>query len=453
MPLSRDKAFALSLIKSSHPMKYLFILLVLNGLITSLNGQDNDSIARLINNYEYESALEKINQVHPDSLDTQTRYYKAFALKALSRFPQAIACYDSLYKYDSSNVKIALDLADCYKAVNNVSRPQEIYLKSLTYRSDNAYIMQLLANLYLTTEKYFQAKTWYLKACAGDTSEYLLKQIGYCYDKLTLDDSAVYFYLKAIAYDSNDYQPVFRLGNLYKDGRNYEKALAVTDTFLARHPENRDITRLSGYIHYLNQTFRKAVSRFEHSYELSDSSLFVNKYLGYSYFKLNEFKNAIRYMEKVYAVDSSDAELCYALGLAHDVPVSIRYFKAALALGLPMLNALPQVYSDLSLALTKDHKYDEALQALFDARRLAPGDMALVYKIAVHYDNWMDNKPMALKYYKDFLLLRNDTSSPYIVTGTAVIDRQDFDHAARRISDIEAVSTHSVVESDSIQLP
>jgi tetratricopeptide (TPR) repeat protein len=312
--------------------------------------------------------------------------------------------------------------------------------------------MQMLAGIYITTEQFGKAKEWYLKACTNDTSVFVLKQIGWCCDKLLQDQEAEYYYIKAINLDPDDYQPVFRLGNLYKDQRDYEQAIAVTDSFLTRHPDNREVTRLSGYAHYLNQTFRKSIARYQCSLELSDSSAFVLKYLGYSYFKLAEYPNAIKYMEKVYTVDSSDADLCWALGLAHDVPQNIRYFERAITLGLPVLTAMAKVYLDLSLAYTKAWRYNEALDALNNALSLRPGDAGVIYKLAVHYDNWMDDKLSALKYYKEFMATHPDDSSDYFMTGISVVNRSDYDQAERRIKDIEQTAA-SVVEADTLTGP
>jgi len=171
--------------------------------------------------------------------------------------------------------------------------------------------------------------------------------------------------------------------------------------------------------------------------------------MGYSYFKMNDFPNAIKYLEKVYALDSSDAELCYALGLAHDPPENIKYFYAAINLGLPIVTILSQVYSDLSLALTKAWRYDEALEVLYKAHELAPRDISIIYKIGMHYDNWMDDKKMALKYYKAFLATRTDSTSEYIVTGSSVFTQGDYIHAENRIKDIEIKMIPAAMISDS----
>jgi tetratricopeptide (TPR) repeat protein len=421
------------------PMKIIRLILFLTFYLPQLKAQSIDSVAQLILKYNYQAALAIIDRIPADSMDLESMYLKATALKALSKFPEAIQYYNHIFITDSTNVQIAIELADCHKSVMNHKKALELYDHALQTDPDNRYLMHLLATICMTMEQYGRAKSYYLKACINDTSVFLLKQIGLCYEKEVVDDSAIYYYRRAMIWNSDDYQPVFRLGNLYKDQRKYGLGIAVTDSFLLKHPENRDINRLSGYLQYLNQSFTKAIERFNQCLSIGDSSLFVHKYLGYSYFRNADHPNAIKYLEKVYAVDSMEAELCYALALSHDPPENLRYFNSAINLASPIVTVLAQVYGDLSLALTKNWQYDEALQALLKARELLPGDVALTYKIGIHYDNWMDDKPMALRYYKEFLSTRTDTASSYIITGTSVINQEDYTHAENRIRDIEIV--------------
>lgn len=420
--------------KTISPFLLLFIFL------RPSMAQNKDSIVALMQVYDYQGALQQISKISPDSLDAETLYMKAVAFKALSKFPEAITCFDLLYKRDTTNIKVALELADCYKSTNNNRKPQELYEKALLLNPANKYLMQLLAGCYFTTEQYEEAKKLYLQACELDTSVFLLKQTGLCCEKMQQDEEAIFFYKRAMVWNPDDYQPAFRLANLYKNLREYDNGIAIADSFLKRVPDNRDVMRLCGYLHYLNKNFPKAISRFEQSLALSDSSVFVHKYLGFSYFKQNEFPKAIANLEKVFAVDSSDTELCYALGLAHDVPKNIRYFKTVINQVTPAIPTLSTVYQDLALALTKNWKYDQALAALMKARELTPGDPAVLYKIGVHYDNWMDDKAMAVKYYRDFLETKSVIGEGfYAVTATSVVSKEDYEHAGNRIHDIEAV--------------
>jgi tetratricopeptide (TPR) repeat protein len=417
-------------------MKIIFPFLFLLFSLHSAMAQPHDSIATLMQVYDYQGALKAIEKSDTGSTDYRLLYLKAVSLKALSKFPEAIACYDSIYKSDTANIGVIVEMADCYKAMMNYQKPLELYEKALNVRPDNHYIMQLVAGIYVTLENFREAGQYYQQACSNDTSGFLLKQIGLCYEKMMEDELAIEYYNKAIQWSPGDYQPVFRLANLYKNKLEFDLGIGVADSFLSRGHISRDVVRLSGYLHYLNQDFPGAIDRFGYSLELGDSSLFVCKYLGYSYFKLNDFQNTKIYLGKAYENDSSDVELCYALALAHDVPENIRYFYTAINLTSPAIPILSDLNRDLSFALTKDRKYDEALEALLIALELTPRDASLIYKVGIHYDNWMDDKVTAIKYYRDFMTTRTNPDAPFIVSGTAIIDQEDYRHAERRIKDI-----------------
>jgi tetratricopeptide (TPR) repeat protein len=399
--------------------------------------QNIDSISNLMEQYDYQGALEAIEKSDTGITDYRLLRIKAVSLKAMSKFPEAIAYYDSIYKSDTTNMGVIVEMADCYKAMMNYQKPLELYEKALNVRPDNHYIMQLVAGIYVTLEKFREAGQYYHQACSNDTSGFLLKQIGLCYEKMMEEELAIDYYNKAIQWSPGDYQPVFRLANLYKNKLKFDLGIGVADSFLSRGHISRDVVRLSGYLHYLNQDFPGAIDRFGHSLELGDSALFVWKYLGYSFFKLNDFPNTITYLGKVFEKDSSDAELCYALALAHDAPESIRYFYTAINLTSPAIPILSDLYRDLSLALTKDRKYEEGLDALMRALELTPRDASLIYKVGIHYDNWMDDKVTALKYYRNFMSTRTDPNAPFVVSGMTIIDQDDYRHAERRIKDIE----------------
>lgn len=418
-------------------MLKILIPLVFCCALGSANAQVNDSVISLMEHYQYTAALQVIAQSNSDSLPAETLYLKAKALNNLSRFPEAIVCLERLYREDSSGIRVALDLATCYKSVNNPGKAHEIYQETLRRHPGNTYINQLLADSYMNASQYLPACRHYLAACSDDTTTFLLKQTGTCYEKLMMTDSAIHYYQRAMARDPDDYQPFFRLANLYKNRRQYDPGIAVADSFLSRHPDNPDINRLSGYMHYLNQDFIRSVERFQQCLNQGDTTEFADKYMGYSYFKMNDFANAIPCLERIFARDSSDAEMCYVLGLAHDPPKNIRYFQAAINLGMPVVTMLSTVHQDLSLALTKNRQYNDALAALQQALELTPRDPAVLYKLALHYDNWMDDKAMALKYYHEFLSLRKDTGETLIITGTSVVTPGDFEHAGRRVKDIE----------------
>jgi tetratricopeptide (TPR) repeat protein len=394
-----------------------------------LHAQTRDSITSLIQQYDFQGALQVINALRPDSTDPETMYLKATALKALSRYREAISCLEELYQTDSSDLRSALELADCYRAVSNFEKPQDIYENTLVWHPENRYLLHLIAGTCMNNGQYARALEYYSTACAGDTTAFLLKQMAACCEKTGRIDSAILFYNKAIDRDPDDYQPVFRLATLYKSLDDYESGILVTDLYLDRYPDNLDVNRLNGYLQYLMRNFSRSAERFQHCSDLKDTSAFINKYLGYSYFRMNKYDRTVEYLGKVLGTGNADAEMYYVMGLCYDVPVNIAYFDTTIRMVTPAVSFLSEVYQYMALALTKTAAYDSALTMLLRARELTPDDIQLLNKIGTHYDNWMENKPMALKYYRDFLSARsagiNQTTS----------DEPVFDFEAKMVED------------------
>jgi tetratricopeptide (TPR) repeat protein len=427
--------------------KIIFIIFLLFPFLLS-QAQTGDTVSYLIQQYDYRTALHEINKLNPDSLDAGTLYLKATALKALSRYREAIACLEKLYVSDSSALKIALELADVYKSVSDFKQSQKIYEKLLSFYPENKYILQLAAGTSFYNGKYNKALEFYAAACKDDTTAFLVKQIAACCEKTGRIDSAIVFYKKAILWDPDDYQPVFRLATLYKNIDDYESGILVTDQYLDRYPDNLDVNRLNGYLQYLMRNFSKSAERFQRCSDLKDTSVFINKYLGYSYFRLNKYNRTVEYLGKVLGTGNADAEMYYVMGLCYDVPVNIAYFDTTIRMVTPAVNFLSEVYQYLALALTKTASYDSALALLLKARQLTPDDIRLLEKIGTHYDNWMDDKPLAIKYYRDFLSTRSaDIKQP--ANGAPVFD-YEYKMVEDRIRELEKQMAPPVIIPDSM---
>ena len=89
-----------------------FVTLLLCIIPVSLFAQVNNEILRAMDNYDYETV---ITLIEPDCEDSLLLVTKAQALKAMNRYPQAIGVLNSLILKDSTNTKVLIDLAECYK--------------------------------------------------------------------------------------------------------------------------------------------------------------------------------------------------------------------------------------------------------------------------------------------------------------------------------------------------
>ena len=103
-----------------------FVTLLLCMLPVSLVAQVNDGIRQAMDNYDYETV---VTLIEPDCQDSLLLITKAQALKAMNRYPEAIGVLNSLILKDSTNTKVLIDLAECYKLTGNSRRAANCYQK------------------------------------------------------------------------------------------------------------------------------------------------------------------------------------------------------------------------------------------------------------------------------------------------------------------------------------
>ena len=189
-----------------------FVTLLLCMLPISLFAQVNDGIRQAMDNYDYETVVMLIESDCQDSLLLIT---KAQALKAMNRYPEAIGVLNSLILKDSTNTKVLIDLAECYKLTgNSVGRPT--VSEGNEFATGNKFFRLQFIRSLLASEDYEEART----ACHGWLERDSLSATGYKYLGQAyegLQDAASAFLSYNIAYrrDSLDAQTVARIAGIF----------------------------------------------------------------------------------------------------------------------------------------------------------------------------------------------------------------------------------------------
>lgn len=401
--------------------------------------QVTDSVDYHISRYNYEKALEILNQDN----SKEGWLKKGLVFKSLDQYQEAIACFSKCLAEDSTDVKVRIELSTCFESLNNYPAALELLIKVHQSTPENLFVTQKLANVYFQNDQFGHAVDYYQKAALnGDTTYFIAKQLARCYDKMDSTDLAIDYYLKALALNPADYPSTQRLANIFLKLREILNGLVLTNRYLEIDSTNTKILASNAYFHFLDSSYTKAIDQFERCIALNDTSQFVIKNLGYSYFKNEEYEPAKEYLEKAYWRDSTNAELCYLTGLACSYSVfkelGIYYIDKSIDLITPSPQLLSKMYSELGKAHTGFYQYQEAMDAFLTALDLNGDDPLLVFTIASHYDHWMNDKENALVYYRRFMETRpkDKTSEKKVLTrGTTVVSYYEF--VERRIEELE----------------
>ena len=100
----------------------LFLLLLFS---LPLYAQTGEEMRKAIAAYDYDKPILSITPASGDSLLTPLR---AQALRAMNRYSEALLEWNSLLESDSTNVKVLIELAECYRQLNRSEQAAACYV-------------------------------------------------------------------------------------------------------------------------------------------------------------------------------------------------------------------------------------------------------------------------------------------------------------------------------------
>jgi tetratricopeptide (TPR) repeat protein len=283
-----------------------------------------------------------------------------------------------------------------------------------------------LANLLFQQQNYVEASGHYNYLSHIDTTNwFVLRQLAICYEELhTPPTFPITYYLKALELNPLDQVSVSRLSRIYFSMNDYKKALDLTNGFLEIDSLNTRVLRLNGYTYLHLREADSAIKQFHKCITLADTSFFVYKFLGLSYFQKNDYEPTIDYLTKAYRIDSTDIQTSFFLGAScgrlYYKQKGIDYLHHTLTLLKPDKDMVSKVYKELALAYQSFSKYNEANLALEQALEVNPTDNEILLQMGKNFDHNLKDYDNAIKYYSMYI---DSTSANNDTLGTVYYNR------------------------------
>ncbi len=380
-----------------------FVTLLLSILPVSLFAQTNDEIRQAMDNYDYEKVITIIDSHCEDSLLLLT---KAQALKAMNRYPEAVGVLNSLILKDSTNTKVLIDLAECYKWTGNSRRAADCYQKAMSLQPENKFFRLQFIRSLLASEDYEAART----ACHGWLEQDSVSATGYkylaqAYEGLQDPVSAFLSYNIAYRRDSLDAQTVASIAGIFNNNQQFQDAVDVTECYRLSDTTNINVNRQNAKAYCMLKDYSTAVKRYEELKRLGDRSFLTLYYLGVSHYGDNWFYGAYDNLKEAYQKNPMDVNVLYYLAKASArtswKKEGVEYMEEAFRIAVPTDSMMVRLYDGLvecyDYAL-ETKKEIAALEKLYSYTKKG----SIFYKIARLYD-WKEDAKNAIRYYEKYM--------------------------------------------------
>lgn len=381
-----------------------------------VQAQSEKEIRQAMASFEYEVP---ITCIAPESGDSVLTPLRAQALKAMNRYPEALKEWNSLLLPDSTNVKVLIELAECYRLINRSDLSAKCYAKAVALSPENKFFRQQHIRTLLASENYEAARDASYGWLERDTVSTIgYKFLGMAYEGLGKTDpeakiNAFLAYNTAYNKDSLDAQTVALIASIFNHNEQFFDAVAITETYRLTDSVNVDVNRQNAKAYCMLKDYDKAVNRYEVLKTLGDQSFTTLYYLGISYYGQEWFYGAQENLALAYKKNPTDVNLLYYLAKSCArtswKEEGINYMKKAIEQTEEMTEEMDSVvvrlYEGLVDCYERWHLSNpyEAIEIMKKTYGMTKRYI-LFYKIAEVYDR-QEDYANAVHYYEKYMAL------------------------------------------------
>ena len=388
------------------------ITLLLAFLPLWANAQTEGEIRKAMDAYDYETPIARITPVAGDSVLTPLR---AQALKAMNRHAEALKEWNSLLKEDSTNTKVLIELAECYRLIGRSDQAAICYGKAVSLQPENKYFRQQHIRTLLATENYEAARdashAWLERDTVSATG---YKFLGMAYEGMAVDDAeaiqlAFFAYNAAYRRDSLDGQTVAHIAAIFNNNNQFADAVNVTETYRLTDTLNIDVNRQNAKAYCMLKEYKTSVNRYEALKAMGDRSYTTLYYLGISQYCDNWPYGARENLLEAHKKNPMDVNVLYYLAKACArsswKAEGVAYMNKAFDIVVPTDSMMTRLYDGLLECYRFHTKADpyEKIEVMKEAYPYTK-KYTLFYQIAEIYD-YQKDYVNAVHYYEKYMAL------------------------------------------------
>lgn len=382
--ITNNLVFMRSILK--HQIIFIFFALFSLSAVSQTAGKpDREKLLELYQSQRYLDAAQYLQQVYPQGTDNIKELSEiAYANLMANRLPEAESHYLKILETDSANTAVLMNLANINAKRMNNEKAMGFYGNVLKLDSTNFIVYKRMAAL-----------------VGGDIRQTVKK---------------IRLLEKANQLNPSDGEVVFDLSELYFKLMQFSKAEKILDTALRIDTANIQLWKMVMPVSMGLKKYEDAIVAGQKAFALGDTSVFVLNNMGKSHFLLNQYQQSLDYFLKIKGESSQSEALylnisrCYR-GL-NDYKNAIKYLEMAIKEGISpeianYYGLIGDAYEKLNMNNEANVAYKKGLN--FD------NNGSLLYNIALVYETKLNDKKTAINYYNQYLKTIDPKQQPKLV--------------------------------------
>ena len=366
-----------------------------------------EGIDFLILNKKYDQAIQEINRQLEVNQRTDLYFKKGIVYSNLQNYQESLSSYSEALLLEPNNVEILTEMAENLSTIGNQKDAADFFVKATDLDPQNLTLKAKLGKVYINQKDIKLASRLFDEIYSIDSSNiYWNKQYAYCAYQLGERDKAVHIYEKVLESNPRDLSTYINLIHAYHSINDADSIRSVIRRGLKEFPGNTELYFEQANFNFRSKNYDAAKRAFENYFKFGGDSIY-DDFLNYAistYFSIDD-ADALGMFEDLFRANPNDPFVLYYMGMCYKklnkFSDAAKYMQWAIEATYP--DYLPKFYHHLGQIYGLDRKFEESIAALQKVNELDPSQHEVLFEIATTYEEYNNNKTLALNYYRLYL--------------------------------------------------
>lgn len=392
----------------------IFVILCLAFPVSQLSaqGQNKDNAYLLYQGKTHEVIARLGSEFQSGNISESSLLILAKAYMTENLYPQALSVLTDV-KEESKALPLK---GESYAAIGNLPAALSVYEKLVQLKPANLEAKASLGRLYLQLDQNRPASNIFKGLVAVDsTNLYYRRQYALACYRTDEVAQAITNYRWIVEHYPSDLSSLLNLVNILHRIEQDREAIQLLKNGLEHFPGNLQLEKKAGELNFLTKNYQEAAKYYQDVLP-ADSSYVVKKYYGISLFFNRKEDLSLALLQSCFKDVKTDDMVAFYIGLC--LKRKAQYAQSEQFLNTAIQSATPTYLADfyhhLADVYGRDRKFKKSIDCYQKVLANDSTRTQVLFDMATTYEEFNNNKTIALGYYQAYLKRMGYSKNPNI---------------------------------------